>query len=650
MLEPLAIPIVGAPLAGGASTPALAAAVSGAGGLGFLASGYKTPDAMAADIAATRELTAAPFGVNVFAFTPTEAAPGGARGVPPQRRRPRRGAGRAAHRRRPLRGARSSGCWPTRCAVVSFTFGCPRAGARGAASGRPGARSGSPSPTPTRRARPPRRAPTRSSCRASRPAGTAARSPTSSRATTGCSRCCSSSAPPSDVPLVATGGIATGARPSPPCSPRARAPRRSAPPSCAARRPARAEVHRDALARPGPHRADARVHRPHARAGSSTTSCASTRPTAPHAYPAVHHVTAPIRAPARAAGRSGAAEPVGRPGPRADPRHPGRGAGARAARGGARRGRRGCTRACPAERVPSLASDDPGGPSVIKKILFVAVLGPCARRDRGRQPHPRPPLQQLRVARILADDPRQGQEDPLQRAARSTAPAAPTSCSATTARTSSTAAGARTSCGATARAAPASRPASATASTAARGNDFIYGSHGRNVIFGGPGNDAISVHYGRGFVDCGPGRDIYHVAEVAQEGLQVPQLREGRLPHRAPARRRPEAAPLAGALAAVHRLVGEAHRLAGVELARRSGRHADARAAATSRRRRSSPAGARAPRRSTSATRSAAAAGVWRSRIANSSPPKRATTSVSRSRSRSTAPTWRSSSSPPACP
>jgi hypothetical protein len=44
------------------------------------------------------------------------------------------------------------------------------------------------------------------------------------------------------------------------------------------------------------------------------------------------------------------------------------------------------------------------------------------------------------------------------------------------------------------------------------GSDFIYGSHGRNVIKAGAGNDAISVHYGRGRVDCGPGRDIYHVA------------------------------------------------------------------------------------------------------------------------------------------
>ena len=42
MLDRLDVPIVQAPLAGGASTPELAAAVSGAGGLGFLAAGYKT--------------------------------------------------------------------------------------------------------------------------------------------------------------------------------------------------------------------------------------------------------------------------------------------------------------------------------------------------------------------------------------------------------------------------------------------------------------------------------------------------------------------------------------------------------------------------------------------------------------------------------
>src|SRR3954447_22302456 len=74
ILDELAIPIVQAPMAGGPSTPALAAAVSEAGGLGFVAAGYKTPDAMAEDIAAVRAATARPFGVNVFAATPTETS------------------------------------------------------------------------------------------------------------------------------------------------------------------------------------------------------------------------------------------------------------------------------------------------------------------------------------------------------------------------------------------------------------------------------------------------------------------------------------------------------------------------------------------------------------------------------------------------
>ncbi|MDL4818380.1 nitronate monooxygenase [Actinomadura opuntiae] len=59
-------PIVQAPMAGGPSTPELAAAVSDAGGLGFLAAGYKTAGAMRAEIDRTRELTSRPFGVNVF--------------------------------------------------------------------------------------------------------------------------------------------------------------------------------------------------------------------------------------------------------------------------------------------------------------------------------------------------------------------------------------------------------------------------------------------------------------------------------------------------------------------------------------------------------------------------------------------------------
>jgi nitronate monooxygenase len=60
------LPIVLAPLAGGPSTPELAAAVSEAGGFGFLAAGYLSADQLAARIEATRALTEKPFGVNLF--------------------------------------------------------------------------------------------------------------------------------------------------------------------------------------------------------------------------------------------------------------------------------------------------------------------------------------------------------------------------------------------------------------------------------------------------------------------------------------------------------------------------------------------------------------------------------------------------------
>src|SRR6266851_4234611 len=58
--------IVVAPMAGGPTTAGLVIAAAGAGALGFLAAGYKTAEAMAAEIAAVRAATAEPFGVNVF--------------------------------------------------------------------------------------------------------------------------------------------------------------------------------------------------------------------------------------------------------------------------------------------------------------------------------------------------------------------------------------------------------------------------------------------------------------------------------------------------------------------------------------------------------------------------------------------------------
>jgi nitronate monooxygenase len=67
ILDGLRVPVVAAPMAGGPSTPALAGAVSNAGGLGFLAAGYLSVERLAADIADTRTRTDSPFGVNVFA-------------------------------------------------------------------------------------------------------------------------------------------------------------------------------------------------------------------------------------------------------------------------------------------------------------------------------------------------------------------------------------------------------------------------------------------------------------------------------------------------------------------------------------------------------------------------------------------------------
>ena len=70
ILDSCDIPIVLAPLAGGPSTPELAAAVSNAGGLGFLASGYLSAAELAARSRRTGELTSRPVGVNLFAPGP----------------------------------------------------------------------------------------------------------------------------------------------------------------------------------------------------------------------------------------------------------------------------------------------------------------------------------------------------------------------------------------------------------------------------------------------------------------------------------------------------------------------------------------------------------------------------------------------------
>jgi nitronate monooxygenase len=66
LIDTLGTPLILAPMAGGPTTPELVAAVSNAGGLGFLAAGYLSAQALGERIAATRALTERPFGVNLF--------------------------------------------------------------------------------------------------------------------------------------------------------------------------------------------------------------------------------------------------------------------------------------------------------------------------------------------------------------------------------------------------------------------------------------------------------------------------------------------------------------------------------------------------------------------------------------------------------
>jgi len=70
-------PVIAAPMAGGTSTAAFVEAVHRAGGLGFLAAGYKSVAAMQAEISTLRE-SGARFGMNVFVPDPAQLPPSAA--------------------------------------------------------------------------------------------------------------------------------------------------------------------------------------------------------------------------------------------------------------------------------------------------------------------------------------------------------------------------------------------------------------------------------------------------------------------------------------------------------------------------------------------------------------------------------------------
>jgi nitronate monooxygenase len=124
----LDVPLVGAPLAGDPSTPGLAAAVSEAGGLGFLAAGYRTAADVEKEIGEVRAATSRAFGVNLF-YPVRDDVDESALGAYAERLRDEA----ARYGVTPGEPRWTDDEWDAklelvareRPAVVSFTFGCP---------------------------------------------------------------------------------------------------------------------------------------------------------------------------------------------------------------------------------------------------------------------------------------------------------------------------------------------------------------------------------------------------------------------------------------------------------------------------------------------------------------------------------------------
>ena len=273
---------------------------------GSVGAGSRTPDDLAAQIAAVRDLTPAPFGVNVFvprrdpvnpealdAYVRSLAAEAATLGVE---------VGEARD---------EDDAWDAKIAllmrdpvpVVSFTFACPPADVvaalrdagsevwvtvTGAAEAR----------------RPPRRARRRWCARGRRRAATAARGTTATTPSrSGCWRCCGSRRRP-----PTSRWWRRAASPTAPawrrCWPRARAPPRWAPRSCGPPEAGTHPAHRAALAGGG-RTGLTRAFTGRTARGIVNRFMEEHEADAVVAYPQVHHATSPLRAAARKSGDAG---------------------------------------------------------------------------------------------------------------------------------------------------------------------------------------------------------------------------------------------------------------------------------------------------------------------------------------------------------
>ena len=131
----VSIPVIAAPMAGGPTTPALVVAAARAGALGFLAAGYQTAESLGRQLAEVRAETSA-FGVNLFAPNPLPVDPSAYAGYRDQVRADAERFGVEV----PLSPVEDDDGWRDKVdllldqpvPLVSFTFGLPDAAASAA--------------------------------------------------------------------------------------------------------------------------------------------------------------------------------------------------------------------------------------------------------------------------------------------------------------------------------------------------------------------------------------------------------------------------------------------------------------------------------------------------------------------------------------